>query len=403
MDDTKNPLVEGNIYWLYEAFKVENQELDFNKPYTDNLQNAKELLLYECLMFNDDREDSIFIMQEGQLYEYFSANKYELLLKLIQYYENRMMNNYTFSSESQLKEIFREAKPNQILINKFKYGQEFKDPELKFKTKVRANVYLVFKDGSNTWVYNYELKKLLFYLKFLPKAKEIKFIRLFPPCVKTLDINVFNYVDQDDEFVETKEAQLQKVYEESKNNDQLLKSFIKKIKTIFYDRYLLNMKKMDIEAFHLNGKWYLLDLKNFIFEKYENKHVKLDSEGLFFRYVEKYKDNARMIKDPRKLKDVKIFYDAMIQKYDDLFHHVVSDDYLNHPERDKTSDNVFITLKPQSPYVLSELMKPRVNLKTFVSNATDNLWNEDTGYSTFKFKKRDNNKGKDKSKIKKKK
>ena len=99
---------------------------------------------------------------------------------------------------------------------------------------------------------------------------------------KKFDIKIFNYVDKDDQFVETKEAQLQKVYEESKTDDLILKNFVKKIKTIFYDKYLLNVKKMDVHTFFLENRYYLLDIKNFIFEKFENRHVKLDSEGLYY-------------------------------------------------------------------------------------------------------------------------
>ena len=235
----------------------------------------------------------------------------------------------------------------------------------------------MFKDKTTKWVYEYELKKLLFYLKFLPKSKNIKLLYIFPLSVQQFDIKIFNYVDKDDQFVETKEAQLQKVYEESKTDDLILKNFVKKIKTIFYDKYLLNVKKMDVHTFFLDNRYYLLDIKNFIFEKFENRHVKLDSEGLYYRYVEKYKESAKMVKNPKKLKDVKLFYDAMMGKYNDLFHTVVSDDYLNHPQKDPSSDIVYKILKPESPYKLSQLMKPKVDLKTFVEYATNNLWNED--------------------------
>ena len=84
-----------------------------------------------------------------------------------------------------------------------------------------------------------------------------------------------------------------------------------------------------------------------------------------------------MAKNPKKLGAVKLFYDAMLNKYNDLFHTVVSDDYLNHPQKDPSSDQVYHIIKPESPYTLSQLMKPKVNLKTFVKYATDNLWNED--------------------------
>lgn len=363
--------------WIYEAFKVVNKDIDFDKPYTDKPSQCQdELLIYECLMFNDDREDSLFVMQNGVLYEYFSENKSELILKLIQYYENRLKNNLDESITSTSQAILKTNYLTPILNRKFKFNDtNHVDPELKFKSTVKVNILLVYKDGNFKWIYNYELKKLMFYFKFLPKSKMIKFIRLFPLSIQSLDITVLNYVDRDDQFIETKEAQLQRVYEDSKKENQLLKKYVKKIKTVFYDKYLLNLKKMDIHCFLLDGRWYLLDIKNFIFEKFENKHVKLDSEGLFFRYVEKYKDSVKLLKNQKKLGDVKIFYDSMVKKYDDLFHHVVSDDYLNQPKRDPTSDKVYHILKPESPYKLSTLMTPRVKLTTFVEYTTDNLWN----------------------------
>ena len=34
VEEKKNPIFEGNIYWIYEAFKVNRQDFDFDKPYT---------------------------------------------------------------------------------------------------------------------------------------------------------------------------------------------------------------------------------------------------------------------------------------------------------------------------------------------------------------------------------
>lgn len=378
MEEKKNLLYSGNTFWIYEAFKTVNQEFDFDKPYTDKPQIINnQLLIYECLMFNDDREDSLFIMQDGVLYEYFSENKSELLYKLIQYYENRLKHNLDPSLVEGSHPMKKTNQFTNVLNKRFFQNEKVPDPESKFKSTVKGNLFLVFKDKTTKWVYEYELKKLLFYLKFLPKSKNIQLLYIFPLSVQQFDIKIFNYVDKDDQFVETKEAQLQKVYEESKTDDLILKNFVKKIKTIFYDKYLLNVKKMDVHTFFMDNRYYLLDIKNFIFEKFENRHVKLDSEGLYYRYVEKYKESAKMVKNPKKMKDVKLFYDAMMGKYNELFHTVVSDDYLNHPQKDPSSDIVYKILKPESPYKLSQLMKPKVDLKTFVEYATNNLWNED--------------------------
>ena len=51
IEEKKNPIFEGNIYWIYEAFKVNRQDFDFDKPYTDKQSFIKDkFLIYECLM-----------------------------------------------------------------------------------------------------------------------------------------------------------------------------------------------------------------------------------------------------------------------------------------------------------------------------------------------------------------
>ena len=115
IEEKKNPLFEGNIFWLYEALKNVDQDFSFDHPYTDKPEYySKHFLFYECLMFNEDREDSLFLMQNGILFEYFSTNKYELILKLIQYYENRLKNNIS-------KELTINSIPQKKVILTIKY------------------------------------------------------------------------------------------------------------------------------------------------------------------------------------------------------------------------------------------------------------------------------------------
>ena len=184
------------------------------------------------------------------------------------------------------------------------------------------------------------------------------------------------HVDFEDQLMDSQEAQIQKALDEN-NEREMVNLFAKEIKKVFYDKYLLNLKKMDVIAFKLDEKWYILNITNFIFEKYENKHVKLDTEGLFYRYIEKYKDLMNNERDNRKLSDIEKFYKTMVNKYDCMFHNIVSNTYLDKPPKDPTSDNVYKMIKPDSPYTLSDLMEPRTDLKTFVKWATYNLWNED--------------------------
>ena len=185
-----------------------------------------------------------------------------------------------------------------------------------------------------------------------------------------------SWVDQGDQFVEGREAQIQKVLEEKGDNPKL-SSLVKRLKNLFYDKYLLNLKEMKLILFDFDERSYILDVENFKFEKYENKHVKLNSEGMFFKYTEKYKGLTKLEKNPQKNADIKKFYDTMINKYNELFKSVVDDSYLNKPLKDPTSDQVYHHLKPNSPYKLSTLMEPKIGIKTFVKYATYNLWNKD--------------------------
>ena len=380
--EKKNPEFEGNIYWLYECLKVEAPDFPFDKPYTDKkffIEN--EYFIYECLMFNEDREDSLFVMQNGVLYEFFSTDKSELLLKLIQYYTNRLKHNYSYKN-SNLN--LYDKKENESLENSKKYSinkrfkfDENSDPEKAFKQQIKGNIYIEYRDGIKPrWEKGYEVKKLLFYMKFLPNASKIKMLRIFPMEFEDIIPYEVSWIDQGDQFVEGREAQIQKVLEEKGDNPKL-SSLVKKLKNLFYDKYLLNLKEMKLILFDFDNRSYILDVENFRFEKYENKHVKLNSEGMFYRYTEKYKGLTKLEKNPQKNADIKKFYDTMINKYNDLFKSIVDDSYLKKPTKDPSSDEVYKLLKPNSPYKLSTLMEPKIGIKTFVKYATYNLWNKD--------------------------
>jgi hypothetical protein len=100
MENYTNKLYNGNLYWVFEALKVVNKEIDFDKTFneTDSFSN-NEILIFDCIVFNEDKEDSLFFYKEGTVYEYFSIDKCELILKLIKlfekkdYYQNKNKNN----------------------------------------------------------------------------------------------------------------------------------------------------------------------------------------------------------------------------------------------------------------------------------------------------------------------
>ena len=379
--EKKNPEFEGNIYWLYECLKLEYPDFPFDRPYTDKkalIEN--EYLIYECLMFNEDREDSLFVMQNGVLFEFFSTDKSELLLKLIQYYTNRLKNNYS-NKKNNLNLLIKDdtdlENPKKYSIKKrFKFNKDT-DPEKAFKQQIKGNLYIEYRDGIKPrWEKGYEIKKLLFYMKFLPNASKIKIIRIFPMEFDNIVPYKVNWVDQGGQFVEGREAQIQKALEDKGDNPKL-SNLVKTLKNLFYDKYLLNLKEMKLTLFDFDGRSYILDVENFKFEKYENKHVKLNSEGMFYKYTEKYKGLTKLEKNPQKNAEIKKFYDTMINKYNDLFKSVVDESYLKKPTKDPASDEVYHHLKPNSPYKLSTLMEPKIGIKTFVKYATYNLWNKD--------------------------
>ena len=380
--EKKNPEFEGNIYWLYECLKIESPDFPFDKAYTDKKSLIEnEYLIYECLMFNEDREDSLFVMQNGILYEFFSTDKSELLLKLIQYYTNRLKNNYS-NKNTDLNLCIKKQDESIENSKKYSINKRFKftketDPEKAFKQQIRGNIYIEYRDGIKPrWEKGYEIKKLLFYMKFLPHASKIKIIRIFPMEFDNIQPYEVSWVDTGDQFVEGREAQIQKALEAEGDNPKL-SSLVKKLKNLFYDKYLLNLKEMKLILFDFDGRSYILNVENFKFEKYENKHVKLNSEGMFYKYTEKYKGLTKLEKNPQKNAEIKKFYDTMINKYNDLFKSVVDDSYLNKPKKDPSSDEVYKHLKPNSPYKLSTLMEPKIGIKTFVKYATYNLWNKD--------------------------
>ena len=280
--EKKNPEFEGNIYWLYECLKVEYPDFPFDKPYTDKkyfIEN--EYLIYECLMFNEDREDSLFVMQNGILYEFFSTEKSELLLKLIQYYTNRLKNNYS-NKNTELNLCSKEENKLKKDDKKYNLTKRFKldkdsDPEKSFKQQIKGNIYIEYRDGIKPrWEKGYEIKKLLFYMKFLPNSSKIKSIRIFPMEFDNIVPYEVSWIDQGDQFVEGREAQIQKALEGEEDNHKL-SNLVKTLKNLFYDKYLLNLKEMKLILFDFDGRSYILNVENFKFEKYENKHVKLIS------------------------------------------------------------------------------------------------------------------------------
>ena len=80
-------------------------------------------------------------------------------------------------------------------------------------------------------------------------------IRIFPLEVYNIEHQLINWADQDNQFVEGKDAQLQKALE-SKGENPKLANLVKKLKNLFYDKYLLNLKEMKLFIFDLDNRIY---------------------------------------------------------------------------------------------------------------------------------------------------
>ena len=85
-------------------------------------------------------------------------------------------------------------------------------------------------------------------MKFLPHASKIKIIRIFPMEFDNIQPYEVSWVDTGDQFVEGREAQIQKALEAEGDNPKL-SSLVKKLKNLFYDKYLLNLKEMKLILF----------------------------------------------------------------------------------------------------------------------------------------------------------
>jgi hypothetical protein len=54
----------GNLSWILEAFKIVNKDLNFDSAMKNEHNFTNEIKFYECLIFNSDREDSVYVQIE---------------------------------------------------------------------------------------------------------------------------------------------------------------------------------------------------------------------------------------------------------------------------------------------------------------------------------------------------
>jgi hypothetical protein len=257
-------------------------------------------------------------------------------------------------------------------------------PKKKYSTNVsglnsavKGNLFLIYKDNSNKWVYDYEIKKLLFYFKFLPDHKNIRMIRIFPLHFTKLELRYQSYVDKEDEFAEIKEEGHKKNHSQMRNDLMFLR-LVETIKNKFYERYNLVLRTLDIEIFELEGVSYLHEVKHMKFEKYENKHIKLITERKLLNFRDKFQyKNLKIQKEAPNHREVKKFFHTMLDVYENTKKHCKLNQYLHIAPRDPVSDEVFKDIKPNCPYTFSDLMNDSISKKEFKKWVSTKNWNED--------------------------
>jgi hypothetical protein len=58
----------GNLSWILEAFKTVNKDINFDTAMKNDHNYSSEIKFYECLIFNNDREDSVYVQIEVFLF-----------------------------------------------------------------------------------------------------------------------------------------------------------------------------------------------------------------------------------------------------------------------------------------------------------------------------------------------
>jgi len=186
------------------------------------------------------------------------------------------------------------------------------------------------------------------------------------------------FIDKEDKFSNTKEEIISRKSITSKNREDFLnEKFVEKIKFVFFDKYSLLLKKLDIQTFELDGYIFLYDVKDIIFEKYDVNDIKLVSEMKLntFRQHHQYKP-MKINKESQQLREKFQFLNTMMEAYENAKKEINLNKYLNIPEKDKTTDRIFKLLRPKCNYTFSELIHDNLSTKVFSKNATNNLWNE---------------------------
>ena len=63
-----NKIYSGDYFWILEAFKIVNKEINFDAALKYDLQAKDEIMFYESIVFHDEKEDSLYLQIDVNKY-----------------------------------------------------------------------------------------------------------------------------------------------------------------------------------------------------------------------------------------------------------------------------------------------------------------------------------------------
>jgi len=241
---------------------------------------------------------------------------------------------------------------------------------------VIANVLIIYKDKKRAWIPRFEVDKLSLYLKFIPRYDKIKLIQLYHHEIENLESISVSYENIDEEFVDLKDGEY-KNYKKSlrKPEFEIYDKFIKEIKDLFLEKYDLYLRTIKMELVKIKDFYYLVDLDDIIFHKYNNRNPKMKFEKMITSFKEKHADrNLKLTKDTPNVIEINDLAETMKRVFDDkIIEKCGVPKYLKTPEKDPRADEAFKVLRENCPHKFSELLSDDVEKKTFLKYCSNKI------------------------------
>jgi hypothetical protein len=174
-----------------------------------------------------------------------------------------------------------------------------------------------------------------------------------------------------------KTEEIENIYLKKSQREVNFDNFVEKVKDIFVNRFNLFLKKLNIETFDLDGKTYLLDVKEISFDKIDGKSNMLRTDRFITKVLDdnKYK-NIKLTKDNPKIGGMANVYYSMSAIYRKVQDHYGVDKYLIPYQRDPTTDNIFKELRPDCPHSFYDMLNDNVTKAEFMKYCSTKLYDK---------------------------